>query len=815
MIIIPKKVSILFVSALIIWAIMLYGQYVLQKEETSLITYEDGITRGEVLKAIALALTDKETCKTVGDNYFSEEDFIGQSAWYVPYANYLYAKGIIDMKTIVPVRYALEQNIETLELKKILYRLNMVEVADRFLQAEDGQVVLEKLWWNIYDEILDFYDKGYEVITRTIKVCGTISNVVDAKPWQVYTNQGIMGFDGIALDYYIDSEIEVLQRNGEIIRVTKLLNRDITYENVWIIESGTEEIQVFLYGIVRSFSMNLYTDIVAMKETIGDITLQNGMVVQVKEKSEYIQAKVLAVHEDSIELKNYGTIPLAEEFQVYQLYDEMKLKGVEDIMVGYANQQFVLQDGKICTALLINEAEITQIRVLLMTTGYMSYYHSNVQLIAQNDIILTQGNEIKWYPVGSTIDINADMFKDNGNHHIVVQSESEIGISSITRAQGIPYYGGKLELTLTEQGILIINELELEDYLLKVVPSEMPARYGIETAKIQAICARSFAIGQIEKNACRAYGVHVDDSTTYQVYNNISSQESSTEGVRQTEGLVLTDESTGSIISAWYYSTSCGFGTDNRSWGSATVSPYIQAREISENGVANSVSDASDTISESVIQMQHEDVLKQWITNWDVETYESDMTWFRWKYNITLEQLQIDLEQILPSVLESYGKYIFTVDEMGNERRVETIDFGTLLSVEVKSRGLGGIVQELVIYGTKQTLLIKYQTAIRKLMGNAQRTYENFSSTGNSIAGTSLLPSAFFCIVPITEEHIIQDENITEYVTTGYTIYGGGIGHGIGMSQNAAKAMCDTGMTAEEVLAFFYPGADITNTYIK
>ncbi len=801
-------------GAVVVWFIMLYGQHIIQKEQTSFIVYEDGITRGEVLKAIALALTDKETCEAVEKNYFSEENI---EAWYTPYANYLYEKGIIQSDTIVPIHYSFEQNIETLELKKILYRLNMVEVANRLLQAEDRQVVLETLWWKIYEQILDFYDRGYEVTTKTIKVCGTISNITEAKPWQVYTNEGVMGFDGLALDYYIDSEIEVLQRNGEIIHINKLLNRDITYENVWIMKNELDEIQVFLYGIVRSFSFapnNNQVQIANLGETIGDITLQNGTVVHVKEKSQSIQSKVLAVHEDSIELEGYGLIPLTNGFQVYQLYDGIKIKEKEDIMIGYTTQQFILQDGKICTALLLKQIEITQIRVLLMTTAYTSYYHTNVQLIAQQDLMLMQGNEIMWYPAGSVIDINAETFKKDGDKHIHVKSDGEIGINSIARTQGTPYYGGILDLTLTEQGILIVNELPLEDYLLKVVPSEMPARYGIETAKIQAICARSFAIGQIEKNACGAYGAHVDDSTSYQVYNNIAQQEYSTQGVRQTQGMVLTDKVTNHIISTWYYSTSCGFGTDNRSWGSTSVASYIQAKEISEQGFLNQL----DVISESVLSMQNEDAFRQWITNWNVETYESDMTWFRWKFDMTLEQLQAQLQQTLPSVIQSYGKYVFAVDEMGNERRAETSDFGDLISMEVKSRGVGGIVQELYIKGTAQTLVVRYQTAIRRLLGDKARVYTNFSSTGSSISSSALLPSAFFCLVPMMTEAIVEEdseENAIVEEFTGYTIYGGGIGHGIGMSQNAAKAMCDTGIKAEDVLLFFYPGADIINIYEK
>ena len=36
------------------------------------------------------------------------------------------------------------------------------------------------------------------------------------------------------------------------------------------------------------------------------------------------------------------------------------------------------------------------------------------------------------------------------------------------------------------------------------------------------------------------------------------------------------------------------------------------------------------------------------------------------------------------------------------------------------------------------------------------------------------------------------------------TIYGGGFGHGAGMSQNGARCLADMGRTAEEILKYYY-----------
>ena len=40
---------------------------------------------------------------------------------------------------------------------------------------------------------------------------------------------------------------------------------------------------------------------------------------------------------------------------------------------------------------------------------------------------------------------------------------------------------------------------------------------------------------------------------------------------------------------------------------------------------------------------------------------------------------------------------------------------------------------------------------------------------------------------------------------------GGGYGHGVGMSQNGAKGMADTGKNYQEILTYFYKDVEIGN----
>src|SRR5699024_9658334 len=128
------------------------------------------------------------------------------------------------------------------------------------------------------------------------------------------------------------------------------------------------------------------------------------------------------------------------------------------------------------------------------------------------------------------------------------------------RGYGKPSYCGHLEVTDEEGGLALVNELYVEDYLKRVVPSEMPPSYEKEALKAQAVCARTFAYEQILGNSYSQYGAHVDDSTNFQVYNNAARDSRTDAAVDETYGQILMYE--GEPIEALYFSTSCGVTAD-------------------------------------------------------------------------------------------------------------------------------------------------------------------------------------------------------------------------------------------------------------
>ena len=110
----------------------------------------------------------------------------------------------------------------------------------------------------------------------------------------------------------------------------------------------------------------------------------------------------------------------------------------------------------------------------------------------------------------------------------------------------------------------LVNTLPLEEYLYGVVPSEMPASYPEEALKAQAVCARTYACVQMMNSSLGDLGAQVDDSVSYQVYQNRRRGSSSSQAVEATAGEILLNN--GSPINAYYFSTSHGQTSTDQVW---------------------------------------------------------------------------------------------------------------------------------------------------------------------------------------------------------------------------------------------------------
>lgn len=143
--------------------------------------------------------------------------------------------------------------------------------------------------------------------------------------------------------------------------------------------------------------------------------------------------------------------------------------------------------------------------------------------------------------------------------------------SSVVYVNNKPYKG-VAELSRFGTGILVVNQLSLEDYLVGLINCEISSAWPIESVKAQAVIARTYALNRKAARANDLY--HLESSVLDQVYDGCLIEDSrARRAVSETEGEVLMYG--GAVIQAFYHS-SCGGKTEasEHVWGSAL--PYLK-----------------------------------------------------------------------------------------------------------------------------------------------------------------------------------------------------------------------------------------------
>ena len=325
----------------------------------------------------------------------------------------------------------------------------------------------------------------------------------------------------------------------------------------------------------------------------------------------------------------------------------------------------------------------------------------------------------------------------------------------------------------------MINEVPLERYLLGVVPNEMPTAFGQTPMEAQAITARSYAYNQFYGNVYCGYGAHVVDTVASQVYLGYEENKTAEAAVKDTEGLCAV-AAEGTVAQTYFYSTSCGFGAGSEEVWSADGTftgkekGYLQPKKYGNFEIPKTEA--------------------EWLAfwqNWEQEGYDMASPWYRWKVYFGCGQLTEILQKTLTTVSNKVVE--------GN-----LSDLGKLQGIAVTRRGEGGIAMELALTFEKGKVTVKTENAIRKVLSPTKLTIGEpiylQRKGGDSLTGNTILPSGFFGVKEMKNE---------KGELTGIALYGGGNGHGVGMSQYGAKGLAEEGKTAEEIIQYYFPGTTV------
>ncbi|MFI3171639.1 MAG: SpoIID/LytB domain-containing protein [Eubacteriales bacterium] len=340
------------------------------------------------------------------------------------------------------------------------------------------------------------------------------------------------------------------------------------------------------------------------------------------------------------------------------------------------------------------EIENANIRVLIRDDNFIHNTHTEIILSAESGLQISSVDGIEICD-SYTFTLEDEKLMGASIQISTLNQEEKIVVESLERSYGTPEYYGIFEIYKDGDSLILINEVELELYLRGVLPSEMPASYELEALKAQAVCARSYAYNHMETYNYPEYNAHIDDSTSYQVYNNLAENEACNQAIEDTKNEKVTVN--GAVVTTYFFSTSCGYTTDIEAWGTETTedNAYLQGVEVSDGK----------------------------------EDYEKDLAWYRW--SVTLD------ESMMLEILEE---------------NLST-DFGDLESVKVVQRGTGNIALCLEVVGTKETVFVETENKIRTALGSTSYIIER--QDGSEVQGSILLPSAFIELEYLSGQYLI------------------------------------------------------------
>ena len=762
------------------------------------------ITRGLVCKMLAMSFSDKQSIDLEERQINFTDTKIED--WYDRFINAAYLKGMVSG---YGEAFKPESPLTLEEAQQLLIKINPDNKIKISLNDDNrDKAISYALWVKLFYQTLEAMSENkvfetYGISKKNLVVLASTENNNRLKEWHAITDTGAISHLGQRLGMFLDKQIEVIIKDGELIAVTEVTSNSPTLKNAYITKTTKESITVFSGGAERTYRYNAAQDIVGK---ICNITISGQYAVNVEVFSQVQSGTVKKTSEGGVELKNIGEVKMSDDIKIYSVADgPVKLKDIRNVIVGADISEYYIENNEIIAIVINKKPAIENIRVLINNTGYKSAYHQTVRITSDAAFTVKSSNRETLFEAGETFeltDLDSDYFSQTAKRiYITPNKGGKLRLESITRAwpdNTPPEYRGVFEISAEAGGFLVVNELPFEEYLYSVVPSEMPSSYGAEASKVQAITARSYAYTQYYSNRYHQYGANIDDSVICQVYNNIPENEISIKAVDGTAGQYLTYN--GEVVAANYFSTSSGVTANaNEVWASSLTGEF----PVQNAPYLSSVKQYEGSFGD----LREEAIAADFLKDKSVEAYDSNAVWFRWSVIMTAKQLEASINHNIAERYSENNRLVKTQDENGKLVSESVSTIGRLMDIEVEKRGEGGNVMQLRITGADATVVILTELNIRSLLKpiNYLQSAQDVIITrgdGSTLANYQLLPSAFFVI-----EKMFADDGSLESVT----FHGGGNGHGVGMSQNGVKGMIDKGFKAAEVLMHYYPEAEVKN----
>lgn len=440
------------------------------------------------------------------------------------------------------------------------------------------------------------------------------------------------------------------------------------------------------------------------------------------------------------------------------------------------------------TLQIAREAEMRQItktpssdvvRVGIGSNGFTTWVYKNISIFGTAEILICDGDMVVAnFPANTNLKftLNNDgtitVTQDDGT--IITQISNTVrilcpngllGVKDLKRAGTQALYHGAFELAKTNNGYFnLVNLIEVEDYLKGVVPNEMPVHFGLEALKAQSVSARNYVLSPRTKSSPN---YDVVDSVASQVYFGANTEKPlSNRAVEETEGIVALYD--WELILAQYSSTAGGY---TESYSNAFSDPSSKEFPSKEKPYLKA---KPDILSQTPLNTE-EAAAAYYKSRPDA--YDIRSSYFRWTREWTADELKNALQSTLAA--QSATGFVKPAFKKG-----DTLD--DLIELKVVRRGDSGKIIEMEVVTKSQTYKVFKELVVRRLI----------TKDGKA------LPSA---------NVVFDNEKDENGNLVAVKAYGGGFGHGVGMSQYGAGFMAtELKLPFDKILKHYYTGISLT-----
>ncbi len=382
-------------------------------------------------------------------------------------------------------------------------------------------------------------------------------------------------------------------------------------------------------------------------------------------------------------------------------------------------------------------------------------------------------------------------------------------------------------------GVVILNLVRLENYVVGVCAAEIPTWWPMETIKAFSIAVRSYAVKSL--NGHGAFNGDLCNTSCCQVFNGYGpAVDRVWRAVSETKGIIATSDGK---ICGTYYSSSTGGCTANCTdvWGSSLATyPYLRAvatpwEKYTTYNRGQKTSTVTGTALYNLLENKGYTALSGPVTKIQITktgnntSYVTEIKFYDASGNCQTVTRSDRIKKLLSSYVDSAN---FVVAKSGDDvTRVKytMMGFGATNNDPATGLDIIGNPSLYKVFGrhlftviTKNGYNTFYDSTSEKVMTGTGLKELNMSYALDSQIYPTILGINGEILPDISKlSPILESEKLTtEYAADSFTFISRGWGHGVGMSQYGIYELGNLGYDYSYILKAYYSGITYT-TYAK